>query len=190
MLIHNPRDLRSNYFGNSVNQCWESVTFWGGSGSVPLTHGSGSGIQLRIRLLSSLILRIQKKIFFSTFFLITCPQAHHLQSEKFNFLLEFCVKILFSRNNFSQLNTFMRKGKDPEPDPHLLLMDPGGIKTWGSGSGSGSPTRASTFLDLHDLNTVHSIRRWAGFGTADPDPVFFLIADPDPDRGVFCESNL
>ncbi len=22
---------------------------------------------------------------------------------------------------------------------------------------------------------------------ADPDPVFFLIADPDPDQGLFCE---
>ncbi len=28
----------------------------------------------------------------------------------------------------------MRKGKDPEPDPYLWLMDPGGPKTCGSGS--------------------------------------------------------
>jgi hypothetical protein len=65
---------------------------------------------------SSLILMILKK---SYFFLKTwpCPQAHHHQSEKFNFLIEFCVKILFCRHYFSQLNTFMRKGKDP--DPHL-----------------------------------------------------------------------
>jgi hypothetical protein len=60
-----------------------------------------------------------KKYFFPYFFLITCPRGHHLQSEKFNFLLEFCVKILFRRHYFSQLNTFMRKGKDPEPDPNL-----------------------------------------------------------------------
>jgi hypothetical protein len=96
-----------------------------------------------------------KKYIFFTIFFITCLQAHHLQSEKFNFLLEFYVKILFCGNYFSQLNIFMRKGKDPEPDP-------GGIKT--CGSGSGSPTLVSTFLDLHDLNTAHSIRRWAGFG--------------------------
>ncbi len=95
-------------------------------------------------LLFSLILRIQKK--FSYFFLITCPQAHHLQSEKFNFLLEFCVKILFCRHYLSQLNTFVRKGKDLEPDPGLNLWlvepdpDPGVPKTCGSGSGSGSPT--------------------------------------------------
>jgi hypothetical protein len=53
--------------------------------------------------------------------------------------------MLFCRHYFSPLNTFMRKGKDP--DPQLLLMDPdpGGPKTCGScgygfGSGSGSPT--------------------------------------------------
>jgi hypothetical protein len=69
-----------------------------------------------------------KNICFHIFFLITCPQAHHLQSKKFNFLLTFFVKILFCRHNFSPLNTFMRKGKDPEPDPNtdqdLCLMDP------------------------------------------------------------------
>jgi hypothetical protein len=69
---------------------------------------------------------------------ITCPQAHHLQFKKLNFLLKFCVKILFCKHYFSPLNTFMRKGKDPDPDPYLWLMDsnpdPGGPKT------SGSPT--------------------------------------------------
>jgi hypothetical protein len=107
-------------------------------GSVHVTNGSGSN-----RLLSSLVLRLQKKYLFSYFFLITCPQAHHLQSKKFNFLLKFCVKILFSRHYF---NTFMRKGKDPDPDlesepdpyPYIWLMDPdpdpGGPKTCGSGS--------------------------------------------------------
>jgi hypothetical protein len=59
----------------------------------------------------------KKNIFVSYFFLITCPQAHHLQSKKFNFCLKFCVTILFGRHCFSPLNTFMRKGKDPEPDP-------------------------------------------------------------------------
>ncbi len=65
---------------------------------------------------------------FSYFFLITCQQAHHLQSKKINFLLKFCVKILFYRHFFSP-----RKGKreririreaqkhadpaDPDPDP-------------------------------------------------------------------------
>jgi hypothetical protein len=33
-----------------------------------------------------------------------------------NFLLKFCVKILvFCKRYFSPLNTFMRKGKDPDP---------------------------------------------------------------------------
>ncbi len=60
-----------------------------------------------------------KNICFHIFFLIACPQAHHLQYKKFNFLLKLCVKILFSRHYFSPLNTYMRKGKDPEPDPYL-----------------------------------------------------------------------
>ncbi len=49
--------------------------------------------------------------------------------------------MLFCRHYFSPLNTFMRKGNDPDPDPHLWLMDPdpGGPKTCGS-CGSGFPT--------------------------------------------------
>ncbi len=70
-------------------------------------------------------------------FLITCTQAHSLESKKLNFLLKFGVQILFSRHYFTLLNTFMRKGKDPEPDPepdpdpHVRLMDPdpGGPKS-------------------------------------------------------------
>jgi hypothetical protein len=60
-----------------------------------------------------------KKYLFSYFFRITCPEALHHQSKKLNFLLKFCVKILFCRHFFSPLNTFMRKGKDPDPVPHL-----------------------------------------------------------------------
>jgi hypothetical protein len=46
---------------------------------------------------------------------------NHLQSKIFNFLIIFCVKMLFCRHYFSPLNPFMRKEKDPEPDtdPHL-----------------------------------------------------------------------
>jgi hypothetical protein len=44
------------------------------------------------------------------------------QFKKFDFLLKFCVKILFGKHYFSPLNTFVRKGKDP--DPGLWLMDP------------------------------------------------------------------
>ncbi len=65
--------------------------------------------------------------------------------KKLNFLLTFCVKILFCRHYFSPLNTSMRKGKDPEPDPdpYLWLMDPdpGGPKT------CGSPTLSRTWSD-------------------------------------------
>ena len=81
-------------------------------------------VRIRIRFLSSLILR-RKNDIFSYYFLITCPQAHHHQSKKLNFLQKFCLKMLFCRHCFSPLNTFMREGKDPEPDPdpYLWLMD-------------------------------------------------------------------
>jgi hypothetical protein len=36
-------------------------------------------------------------------------------------LLKFCVKILFFKHYFSPLNTFMKKGKDLEPDPDPYL---------------------------------------------------------------------
>ncbi len=41
-------------------------------------------------------------------------------------VLTFCVKILFCKHYFSPLKTFLRNGKDPEPDtdPYLWLMDP------------------------------------------------------------------
>jgi hypothetical protein len=35
------------------------------------------------------------------------------------FLVNFCDINLFFKHNFSLLNTFMRKGKDPDPDPYL-----------------------------------------------------------------------
>jgi hypothetical protein len=56
-----------------------------------------------------------KKFVFSYFVLITYLQAHYLQSKKFNFLLKFCVQILFCKHYFSPLNNFIRKGKDPDP---------------------------------------------------------------------------
>ncbi len=59
---------------------------------------------------------------------------------------------------FSPLNTFMRKGKDPEPDPYLWPMDPdpGGPKTCGSGSGSGSPKKLLPLKQSFNLWTVIS----------------------------------
>ncbi len=101
-------------------------------GSVPLPNGFGSGSH------------------FSYFFLITCPQA--LSSVlQLNFLLKLCIKILFCKHYFSPLNTFMRKGKDPDLFLWLIRLinpDPGGPKTCRSrGSGSGFPTLTVTHLN-------------------------------------------
>ncbi len=113
-------------------QCWGSVTFWCESSGSPDPY-----LWLMDPTSFSLILRMQINNVFSHFFLITCPQVHHLQFKKCNSLLKFCVKMLFCSHYFSPLNTFMRKGKDP--DPHLWLLDPGGPNKRGS-CGSGSPT--------------------------------------------------
>ncbi len=57
-----------------------SLTFWCGSGCRICTSDQWIRIQLRIRLLSSVTLRMQKNYFFPYFFLITYPQAHQLHS--------------------------------------------------------------------------------------------------------------
>jgi hypothetical protein len=53
--------------------------------------------------------------------------------------------MLFCRQYFSPLNTFMRKGKDPDPTLSLMDPDPGGPKT--CRSESGSPTLGSSVAD-------------------------------------------
>ncbi len=60
-----------------------------------------------------------KKYIFSYFFLKICLKAHYIKSKKCNFVLKFLAKILFCRHYFCPLNTFMRIGKDPDPDPYL-----------------------------------------------------------------------
>ncbi len=58
-----------------------------------------------------------KKYFFPYFFLITCQQAHHLQSKTNNFLLKLFYSLIL-------LNTSMRKEKDLDLDPYLWLIVP------------------------------------------------------------------
>ncbi len=98
-------------------------------GSVPLIYGSGSGSNSDQTPFFIDFKDAKKLNFFIFFSHIYCPQAHHVQSKKLNFLQKFCVKMLFCRHYFSPLNTFMIKEKDPEPDPYLLT----------NGSRSGRP---------------------------------------------------
>ncbi len=72
-------------------------------------------IQLRIQLLSSEILIME-------FFFFVCfsynLSAGTLSSVVINVFAKFGVKMLFCKQYFSPLNTFMRKGKDPDPDQY------------------------------------------------------------------------
>jgi hypothetical protein len=72
-------------------------------------------------------------------------------------MLKFCVKIFILKAFFSPLNTFMRKGK--YPDPYILLMDldpdPGGSKTCGS-CASEYPTLSKNMLNLCRVSTTYS----------------------------------
>ena len=112
---------------------------------------------------------------------MTYPQANHLQSKKFNFLLKFCVKMLFYRLYFSPLNTFMRKGKNPVPDldPYLWLMDPnpGGSKTCRSGSGSPTLLSGGTYIRYNSSSLVWEARRagWPVVATSAASQKSFLV---------------
>ncbi len=73
---------------------WGSVTFWCGSGSAPLTCGSRSNSR------------------YDSFL------QHYLQSEKSNFLLKFCFKILFSRIISVRSTALWEKGRIREAQKH------------------------------------------------------------------------
>ncbi len=99
-------------------KCLRSVKFWCGSGSAPLTNGSGSDS----------FLQYTKKIFL-IFFLITYPQAHYLQDEKVNFFPKFCVKILFLKALFQSAQHLYDK-KEGSGSVHMTHgSDTGGPKT-------------------------------------------------------------
>jgi hypothetical protein len=93
-----------------LSQCWGSVTFWCGlmDWDPNPTKDSNSFF---------IVFKDAKKIF-AYLFLKTYP---HIVFSLKNviFFQKFCVKDLFCKHYFSPRNTFMRKGKDPEPDPDL-----------------------------------------------------------------------
>ncbi len=95
-------------------------------------------------------LRMQKKIFF----LITYPLAHYLHSLIYCLKDNFCVKILFCKHYFSPLNTFMRKGKDPHPDPYL----------WPTDSDQGDP-KTSRSVSPNTVGNWEEVYTWFRLGT-------------------------
>jgi hypothetical protein len=100
------------------------VIFWCGSGpgSVPPTNGSGSGG-----------FKDERKNFCIYFFPDNLSTGTLFSVAKITFFcFKISVKILFCKHYFSPLNTFMRKGKDPDPKNMPCRS--------GSGSGSVSPT--------------------------------------------------
>ncbi len=148
--------------------------------SVLLTNGSGSDSFLHW--------------FFSHFFLVTCPQPHHLQFKKLNFLLKFCVQILFCRPYTLQnmiffyfcgsfLPSWIRiQIPNTDPDPNLLarlntdpirirIRNPGGSAPLTNGSVSGRPKTCGSgsstllFADLTFSFVLQDLRRPARFRT-------------------------
>ncbi len=107
---------------------------------------------------------------------MTYPQGYIISSLKniirwYNFVLKF----YFTEHYFTPFKTFRRKGKAPEPDPHLWLMDPdpvtGGPKTCGScGSGFGSQSGSPTLVPgnknrlHHELVTFNIRMKQRDFG--------------------------
>jgi hypothetical protein len=83
------------------------VTFWCGSGKDPDLTPFFRDFK-----------KAKKLLFFSMFFSYTLP-PDYLRYSNLNFLLKFCVKILFCKHYFSPPHTNMRKGNDPEQDPYL-----------------------------------------------------------------------
>ncbi len=118
-------------------------------------------IHLRIRLLSSVTLGLQKNLYFRIFSYYQ-PAGTLSSVLKFNFLLKFCVKILFSKHCFSPLNTFIRKGKGSGAWSIPLI----------NGSGSGRPKNmrscgSLTLLPSHQL-TVDRRKLWFNLGDFSP----------------------
>ncbi len=78
------------------------------------------------------------KIFVHTFFLWLTRRHIIFSLKNLIFSQNFVLKSLFCKHYFSRLNTFMKKGKDLEPDAYIWPMDPdpdpGGSKTWRIGS--------------------------------------------------------
>ncbi len=91
-------------------------------------------------------IRKPKKILVFHFF-IAFSQTYYLQSLIYCFNDKLCAKVLFRKHYFCPPNTFMRKGKDPDPKPGSGSVpltnetDPGGPKNT---CGSGSPTLQNT----------------------------------------------
>ncbi len=122
-------------------------------GSLPLTYLFGSASNSG----SSVTLRMQIKLFFLIFFsynLHACTLSSVLKI--LNFLLKFRVEILFCMPYFSPLNSFMRKGKDPDPYLRLLDPDPGGPKT--SGSSTLDAASSHWWLSLVTIQIHQNVR--------------------------------
>ncbi len=58
----------------------------------------------------------KKNYFGPYFFLITYPQAHYLQSSKFNFMLKFCQNFILQALFQSAQHIFEKIRKNPELD--------------------------------------------------------------------------
>ncbi len=90
-------NTQSNPQMEITKQCWVSVIFWCGSGSLdsylwPMDPDSDPTKDPTLFFIDFMD---EKNIFFFfLFFSFNFVQAHHLQSKKYHFLLKFCVKFI------------------------------------------------------------------------------------------------
>ncbi len=139
----------------SLEQCWDSVTFWYGSGSVdpclwlsdpvPVPFFSG--------------FKVPKKYFH--IFSYNLPAGTFSSVLILNFLLKFCSNFILQAL-FQSTQHLFEKGKEPDSDLYLWWIDPdrGGPKTWGS--------RSLTLLWSigGTLTCISVIRYYLGFGSS------------------------
>jgi hypothetical protein len=108
-LKRHPAKKNRLLIGRITNkQCWGSLTFWLRIQTRGLTNLDPAPNPDRGLFFSDF--KDAQKNFHIFFLQLTLSLVLNF------FLLKFCAKILFCNHYFSLLNTFMRKGKDLDPD--------------------------------------------------------------------------
>ncbi len=112
--------LRRNWFVSFLDiiQCWGSVTSWCGSGSGSRSPDPYLWLMDPTTFFHDFKDKINIKKF-HIFFLYLTHRYIIFSLKNLIFCKHFVLKLIPVKHFFSPLNTFMGKGKDPDPDPYL-----------------------------------------------------------------------